>query len=218
MENKKSLGRFITAVCGYSFFNKMTLLTPLYAIFMQSHGVSDIELSWLLMLYPLAILATQMPITWLTSRIGRRRAIILGQILKSIAFVLWFIWPTYAGFAIGMCLWGMQYAFTEPAFDALMYDELAARHLRRAYTRVLGWRRAAQALGAALSAFGSLMMFLGYGWVTAASVLALGISVLFIAGMHLVQPRFIKPPKTVGIRVLMRTGMRVWRMGPCRSF
>ena len=148
MENKKSLGRFITAVCGYSFFNKMTLLTPLYAIFMQSHGVSDIELSWLLMLYPLAILATQMPITWLTSRIGRRRAIILGQILKSIAFVLWFIWPTYAGFAIGMCLWGMQYAFTEPAFDALMYDELAARHLRRAYTRVLGWRRAAQALSA----------------------------------------------------------------------
>ncbi len=215
MENKKSLGRFITAVCGYSFFNKMTLLTPLYAIFMQSHGVSDIELSWLLMLYPLAILATQIPITWLTSRIGRRRAIILGQILKSIAFVLWFIWPTYTGFAIGMCLWGMQYAFTEPAFDALMYDELAARHLRRAYTRVLGWRRAAQALGAALSAFGSLMMFFGYGWVTAASVLALGISVLFIAGMHLVQPRFIKPPKTVGIRVLMRTGMRVWLMMPC---
>ncbi len=32
MENKKSLGRFITAVCGYSFFNKMTLLTERFFI------------------------------------------------------------------------------------------------------------------------------------------------------------------------------------------
>lgn len=215
MTRKRSLLNFIIGVCGYSFFNKMTLLTPVYAVFMQSHEVSDIRLSWLLMLYPLAILATQMPITWITNHIGRRRAIIFGQTLKSIAFIIWMLWPTYPGFAIGMCLWGMQYAFTEPAFDALMYDELTARHHRGEYTRILGWRRAAQAAGTALSAFGSLMMFLGYGWVTMASVVALIISATFIAFMHLEQPQISRPIKNPSMRAMMRTGIRVCKMAPC---
>jgi len=215
MGKRSSLRRFIINVCGFGFFNKMTLLTPVYAVFMQSRGVSDIRLSWLLMLYPIAILMTQMPITWITNRIGRRSAIIVGQTLKCIGFLLWCLWPTYIGFAIGMFLWGMQYAFAEVAMDALMYDELAARNHRTAYTRVLGRKYAAQAAGVALSAFGSLLMLMGYEWVTGASIAALVVSMLFVLNMRLTQRTYSAPAKKINLRGLLRIGFKICNRVPC---
>ena len=75
MENKHSLKRFLRNIYGYGFFNKMTLLTPVYALFMQANGVTDAQLSSLMMLYPIAILLTQMPVTKITNRIESKYAI-----------------------------------------------------------------------------------------------------------------------------------------------
>ncbi len=211
--NKSSLRHFVIDICGYAFFNKLTMLTPVFAVFIQSHGVSDFQLSWLFMLYSIAIVVTQMPVTWITNRIGRRPAIILGQTLKAIGFSLWFLWPTFWGFGIGVFLWGMQYAFSEVALDALIYDELVARNRRKLYTAVLGRQYTAAAFGIALSAFGSLMMFMGYGWVTLASVIALGISILFVLDMRLIQSNTIYVKNNlVG---LLRSGFRICRRNPC---
>jgi len=203
MENKHSLKRFLRNIYGYGFFNKMTLLTPVYALFMQANGVTDAQLSGLMMLYPIAILLTQMPVTKITNRIGRKYAVVIGQMLKALAFVIWCVVPTLPGFAVGMFLWGMQFAFSEIAMDALIYDELDARHGRGAYTRVLGRYFVAKASGVAVSAFGSLAMVWGYGWVTVASVVALGLSVLCVLNIRQMAP-VVVIPKKVRFTSLMR--------------
>lgn len=39
MNKNSALRRFLRNVYGYSFFNKLILLTPVYAVFMQEHGL-----------------------------------------------------------------------------------------------------------------------------------------------------------------------------------
>ena len=45
MKKKSSLRRFLANIYAYIFFNKLLLLTPVYAVFMQEHGMSDMALS-----------------------------------------------------------------------------------------------------------------------------------------------------------------------------
>ena len=137
MARNSSLRRFLHNVYGYAFFNKLILLTPVYAVFMQSHGLGDIQLALMFVILSAGTLLMQIPVTWVTNKVGPKPAIILGQLSKAAAFILWYFWPNFAGFAIGMFLWGVEWAFFNVAFEGLVYDELRARRHSRMYARVL---------------------------------------------------------------------------------
>lgn len=211
-----SLRRFLRNVYGYSFFNKLILLTPVYAVFMQENGLNDIQLALMFIILSAGTFFTQIPVTWITNKFGAKNAIILGQILKAAAFILWYFYPTFIGFAIGMFLWGVEWAFFNVAFEGLVYDELRARRHQRMYSRVLGVRYNVQAIGTALSAFGSLLMFAGYGWITVASLISLGLSIICILRMDLHSHNFgtTHIRKTNFIK-LFKTGVRICGKTPC---
>ena len=211
-----SLRRFLRNVYGYSFFNKLMLLTPVYAVFMQENGLNDIQLALMFIILSAGTFLTQIPVTWITNKFGAKNAIILGQILKAAAFILWYFYPTFIGFAIGMFLWGVEWAFFNVAFEGLVYDELRARRHQRMYSRVLGVRYNVQAIGTALSAFGSLLMFAGYGWITVASLISLGLSIICILRMDLHSHNFgtTHIRKTNFIK-LFKTGVRICGKTPC---
>lgn len=187
MTDRYATKRFLTNIYGYTFFNSMMMLSPVYAIFMQANGMTDFDISVLLMLWSGAVLVTQFPVAACARKCGAKNILLLGQILKAIAFLLWFVFPYYIGFAIGMILWGMHGAIYNVVSEDVLYDELRARTHNLTYERVLGWRRNVAALGTAFSAAGSLLLVYGYGVVTAVSIVALAISMLFIMRMNLIQ-------------------------------
>ncbi len=80
-----------------------------------------------------------------------------------------------------MILGGIQWATYSVAYEGMLYDELAARHHRDIYAKVLSRCSVIQTIAIALSSFGSLLMVFGYGYVTIASVAACVISCAFIA-------------------------------------
>lgn len=215
MKKKSSLRRFLTNIYAFSFFNKLMLLSPVYAIFMQEHGMSDMQLSSLFIILSVGTFMTQIPVTWMTNKLGQRYAMVFAQGLKAVAFILWLICPTYLGFALGMFLWGIQTAFWNVAFEGMLYDELRARRHHDIYARVLGARSNVVAAGGALSAFGSLLMFVGYEWITYISVAILMLSVVFLLRIkprahlhsghrHVRKTRFMTLFKT-GTRICIRT-------------
>ena len=118
--------RLLFSLYGFAFFNKFLLLTPVYAIFMQQNGLSDFQLSTMFIVSAAATIMGQMPITFITNRIGQRWAMIFGQFLKMVAILLWLAWPTYAGFVVGMVLWGLQAGFRSVAYEGLVYDSVAS--------------------------------------------------------------------------------------------
>ncbi|MDE6478088.1 MAG: MFS transporter [Alphaproteobacteria bacterium] len=214
---KSSLRNFLINIYGYSFFNKLLLLTPVYAVFMQRNGISDMQLSILFILLSVGTFCTQIPVTWITNKFGPKKAIILGQFLEGCGFLLWLLYPTFWGFALGMFMWGTMNAFFNVAFEGMIYDELRARHHHNMYARVLGRRYNIQAAGSALSAFGSLLMFVGYEWITIASLGALAISMFFIARIDLRSRNNgrVKKTRKVHFITLFKTGYRICRTTPC---
>ena len=217
MKKKSSLRRFLTNIYGYVFFNKLLLLSPVYAVFMQEHGMTDMQLASLFIILSVGTFMSQIPVTWMTNKLGQKNAINLGQLLKAIAFVVWLVWPTFSGFAIGMFLWGVQSAFFNVAFEGLLYDELRARHHHGIYARVLGTRYNVSAVAAALSAFGSLLMFVGYEWITLASLLSVAISMVWINRIQLrSHPRVsTKRVRKTNFIKLFRTGTKICIQTPC---
>lgn len=216
MAQSSGLRRFLRNVYGYSFFNKLILLTPVYAVFMQENGLTDMQLALMFVILSAGTFLTQIPVTWITNKFGAKNAIILGQILKAAAFILWYFYPTFIGFAIGMFLWGVEWAFFNVAFEGLVYDELRARRHQRMYSRILGVRYNVQAIGMALSAFGSLLMFAGYGWITIASLASLVASVICVIRMRLrAKSVGAKTTRKTNFIKLFKTGAKICARTPC---
>ena len=205
--------KLLFSLYGFAFFNKFLLLTPVYAIFMLENGLTDLQLSTMFIISSVATILGQMPITFITNRVGQRWAMIVGQILKIIAILLWLIYPTYMGFVLGMVLWGVQAGFRSVAFEGLVYDSVMESGHRREYTRILGRKSTYESIGTAMSAFGSLLMFLGYTWVTLASVLAILLSILCLI---LVPYRPIqRKVQKIQFKKMLRTGIKVCFKTPC---
>lgn len=205
--------RLLLGIYGFAFFNKFLLLTPVYAIFMQQNGVGDVLLSMMFLISSGATVLGQMPIAYITNRFGARNAMIFGQILKAIAIILWLFVPNHFGFIFGMVLWGIQTGFRNVAFEGLIYDGVSMAGHARDYTRILGRKATYESIGVALSASGSLLMFLGYNWVTWASVFAIGISVLCLM---LLRGRGTNAPITqAGFRKMFREGLGACTKKPC---
>ena len=206
--------RLLFSLYGFAFFNKFLLLTPVYSIFMLENGVSDLQLSSMFIISSMATILGQMPITFITNRIGQRYSMILGQFLKMVAILLWLVWPSYWGFFVGMVLWGVQAGFRSVAFEGLLYDSVSANGLGDEYTRILGRKSTYESIGVALSAFGSLLMFMGYDWVTWASVAAILMSIVCLLMVKYTPPQHMRAQK-VRFTKLFRTGWRVCMKTPC---
>lgn len=213
MAEQSSLKQFLTNIYGYTFFNQLMWLSPVYAVFMQEHGMSDMQISSLLILWSAGVLVTQIPVTWAASKCGAKHVLFLGQILKAAAFIMWLIWPTYAGFALGMFLWGMHGAIYNVVSEDVLYDEIKARTHANVYTRILGRRKNLASIGMALSAAGSLLLFFGYEWVTAASIVSLAISMLFVMRMKLGE-KYSGVQNGVSFVAQMRAGISAMRQTP----
>lgn len=200
---------------GFAFFNKFLLLTPVYAIFMQKNGLTDLQLSTMFIISALGTILGQGPITYITNCVGQRWSMMVGQIVKAIAILLWLALPTYVGFVVGMFLWGVQAGFRGVAFEGLVYDSVSAYGARREYSRILGRKATYESVGVALSAFGSLLMFMGYDWVTWASVAAILISMICLLAVPYRPTLSTTRVKMVSMRKLICMGIKVCLKTPC---
>lgn len=207
--------RLMISLYGFAFFNKFLLLTPVYAIFMQENGLTDLQLSTMFIISALGTILGQGPITYITNCVGQRWSMMVGQIVKAIAILLWLALPTYVGFVVGMFLWGVQAGFRGVAFEGLVYDSVSAYGARREYSRILGRKATYESVGVALSAFGSLLMFMGYDWVTWASVAAILISMICLLAVPYRPTLSATRVKMVSMRKLICMGIKVCLKTPC---
>ena len=210
--------RLLFSLYGFAFFNKFLLLTPVYAIFMQENGLNDLQLSTMFIVSAIGTIVAQAPITMMTNKFGQRWSMIFGQALKALAVLLWLVMPNYIGFVIGMFMWGAQAGFRSVAFEGLVYDSVHAYGAKREYSKILGRKSTYESIGTALSAFGSLLMFMGYDWVTWASVGAILISMVCLMAVPYKpkqNKKSARASKQYTMRETFKTGIKICRKTPC---
>lgn len=109
------------------------------------HGLTPVQVSATLMAWSITGFVLQIPSGLLADRLPRRWVLCGAQLARALGFAAWIFIPNFWGYLLGLTLWGVKSAFTNGTFEALLYDELAARDRREDYARIVGRAQAAAA-------------------------------------------------------------------------
>ncbi|WP_246485783.1 MFS transporter [Kribbella qitaiheensis] len=118
---------------------------PLYQLLFTDHGLSTSQVSTLFIIWSTTAFLLEVPSGAWADVFSRRKLLMLGSALSGLGYASWILLPTYAGFALGFILWGISSALISGTFEALVYDELAARGTAHKYAGLIGRAKAARA-------------------------------------------------------------------------
>jgi MFS family permease len=152
-------------------------LYPLYAVWFADTGLGDGEISALFAIWSVVGIVAEVPSGALADRFSRRTLVVAGSVVQAGAYATWVCWPSFTGFAAGFALWGLGAALVSGAFEALLYDDLAATGSQDRYTRLNGWVTAAGLLAQIPAAgLATLLWTVGgfdlVGWASVGTCLA----------------------------------------------
>ncbi|CAN5342280.1 MFS transporter [soil metagenome] len=156
---------------GYFAARDFIPLYAVYALLFRDHGLSPAAISSLFIVWSLSSFVVEVPSGAWADTVPRRGLLLLSSLLYALAFSLWMVVPSYAGFAAGFVLWGVSEALMSGTFEALVYDELAARDATQSYARLMGWANsAAMVANLIATALAAPLVWLGgyalVGWVS----------------------------------------------------
>ena len=127
---------------GWALVSDAVPLYPLYALLFAHAGLSDARISALFAIWSAVGLVAEVPAGALADRYSRRGALVVAGLLQGLGYAVWTVRPDFAGFAAGFVLWGLGGSLVSGAFEALLYDGLAAAGAASSFGQVLGRVRA----------------------------------------------------------------------------
>ncbi|MGQ4598804.1 MFS transporter [Nocardia sp. R6R-6] len=147
-------------------------LYALYALLFADHGMSAGQISALFAIWSATSFLLEVPSGAWADTVSRRGLLVLSGALLTAGFALWTVAPSFPGFAAGFVLWGTSGALASGTFEALLYDDLAARGKAASYPGILGYTRAGAeaAVVVAIVAATPLYLYGGYALVGWSSV------------------------------------------------
>ncbi|HZZ34519.1 MAG TPA: MFS transporter [Caulobacteraceae bacterium] len=169
---------FLARIYAFKFFDSFILIFPLYAVMFVDAGLNPFQIAIILTTWSATTFVLQAPAGAIADRLPRRRILAAAQLMRAACFVVWWIYPHFWGFLIGLMLWGVKSAFTNGVFEALLFDELKAKGQAPDYTRIFGRARAVQAAGVIAASLGAAAVArFGYGAALAASLVSITLAI-----------------------------------------
>lgn len=124
---------------GFSFFQDLALIYPVYMIYFEQTGLDYLRMSWLLAIWGVPVLLMELPSGIVADLWSRKWSLVVGMLFKASGFCVWLIRPDFAGFALGFVLWGVQEGICTGVSEALLYDALLSRDEEDRFTEISGW-------------------------------------------------------------------------------
>lgn len=157
----------------YASVREFVPLYGLYALLFEDHGLDAAAISSLFVLWSVVAFVAEVPSGAWADTVSRRGLLMGSGVLFTAGFTTWLVWPTYWGFALGFVLWGVSESMKSGTFEALVYDELAARGEEHRYAAVMGYANAGETTCVLLAILTAAPLFDlgGYalvGWVSVA--------------------------------------------------
>lgn len=167
-----TLSSFQVVWYAHRFVREVVLIYPAYAV-MMTETVSEFAFATLIALWSASVLFAELPTGTLGDRASRVRLIGLSGIIKGVGFLSWFLLPNFGGYLLGFVLWGVGSTLRSGTEEALLHDTLHKLGVPERFEQIHG-------RGAAAGSLGTVVAFLGGGYLAEHSgfALPLALSVL----------------------------------------
>jgi MFS family permease len=121
-----------------TFFQNLYLYNHVGALYMQSRGLSLLQVNSIWSIMVLTILLTEVPTGVIADRIGRKRSVVVALFLQFLGEFFYFFAPGYVAFVFIAILGGIGYSFLSGANEALIYDSLPVENREAAMKKAMG--------------------------------------------------------------------------------
>lgn len=155
----------------FRFLDDFMLIYPLYAVMFADMGLNAGQIASLFIAWSTTSILLEIPTGGLADKFSRRKLLALGQSIRGLGYLMWFVMPNYWGFLAGFILWGVGGALSSGTYEAFLFDELKAAGQEKNYVRVLGKAASFSLIGNLVASLvSSFAIALGYGFILIASV------------------------------------------------
>ncbi len=156
----------------YCLVKELSPIYPVYLLLFESANLSLANISLLLAIWSIPVVALELPTGILADHWNRKYMLCIGVLLRAGCFALWAAADGFALFAAGFVLWGVGEAFGSGSAEALLYDNLKRDGIEDEFDRMYGKGESLASIGTAISMVsgGFLAMRLGMRSVLTLSI------------------------------------------------
>lgn len=181
---------FTLAWYAWSFCRGFIVLYPVYSVLMLDRGLTPDELSTLFIIWAGAAMLLEVPSGVLGDLLPRPILMGVGMVLKAACFGIWWMIPTFGGYACGFLLWALSGALLSGAQEAFLFDSLKSADRSAEFTRTYARGASIEQTGLLLSLpVGGLLADWDTGLLHAVSMAVPLVGVLIIAVFFRGAPR-----------------------------
>lgn len=135
----------------YSGLSVWQFIAPINVLFMESQGLSFVQISVTLSAFSLGIVAGEIPTGYVGDRIGRRRSLLLGVYLVAGSIFVYGLATEFWEFLAVQLVWTVGVTFMSGSSQAWLYDVLRQSADEERFARVRGRASALNAATAAVA-------------------------------------------------------------------
>jgi len=136
------LKSFLTKYYAYAFCYDLIFAYPVYAILFRSHGLSLLQVSFLMIWWSVCAGAFEVPSGALADTFSRRKLLTVAPLIKSLCFVLWHLADgSFFLYAAGFTMWSFGSSLVSGTQEAILYDSLTAANRLNEYEKARGRQR-----------------------------------------------------------------------------
>lgn len=120
------------------FAGLSTAASVTFTLYFLSHGLNQAQIGQLFGFFMICLAIFEIPTGGLADMFGHKASVAVGLFLQSLSFLLFFIYPTYFGFLLGMFAGALGLAFQSGATSSLIYELLHKQGLHEDFQKVIG--------------------------------------------------------------------------------
>jgi MFS family permease len=188
----------------YRFLANLTLWLPIWILYLQrQRGLTLGQISALDAPFWLVVVLAQVPTGAFADRFGRRQALLAGNAILALAYLVFGLASSYPVILASYVVWAIGMAFRSGADLAFLYDTLAALDRLDEYSRAAG-------RSFSLMALAGIVSLIAGAWL--ADVTRLDVPVVTTAGIALLSVAVVvllyEPPRLRGETPSMLAAVR----------
>jgi MFS family permease len=169
--------------------------TVTFTLYFLSHGLNQAQIGILIGFFMICLAIFNIPTGGIADIFGHKASVAIGLFFQAIAFLLFFLYPNYVGFLLGMFADAVGIAFQTGATSSLIYEILHKENLHEDFQKVIG-RVGGYSLIAAViaSPLGSIIYKFNPG---ASYLLSFFFFIFATLAIFLVKWEFVRKPPTI---------------------
>ena len=109
-----------------------------FTLYFLSHGLKQVQIGELFGFFMICMAIFNIPTGGIADMFGHKISVVIGLFFQAISFLLFFLYPNYYGFLVGMFFSGIGLAFQAGATASLIYELLHKEDLHENFQKVYG--------------------------------------------------------------------------------